>query len=133
MIELRAALEAIEDALAGGALADARPGLAVVAVEAVTVGDEELRAARRRAMLLLAAGGDPLRGLDLEGPAVTALARDLETPARMRALQEELAAVRAAAAGLPRCTHALDQLAADPQLAWRAFACALLAEELAED
>jgi hypothetical protein len=38
-----------------------RPGLVFLAAQAVAIEDDDLRPARRRAMLLLAAGGDPHR------------------------------------------------------------------------
>lgn len=51
--------------------------LASVAGARVPIGEDEVRAAARRALLLLAAGGDPERGLDLDGRPVSALADDL--------------------------------------------------------
>jgi hypothetical protein len=85
----------------------------------------------RRALLLLATGGDPLRGVEeLDGRAVTALADDLDDPGRRAALAEGLAALREAADGLPNVLAALDRLAADPDLAWRAWASGLLADAL---
>ena len=48
--------------------------------------------------------------------------RDLETPERRSALQEALSMLEGA-----------DRLAIDPELAWRAYACALLAEAIGED
>lgn len=50
------------------------------------------------------------------------LARDLDTPERRAALMELLAGVEEARA-----------LQADPELAWRAYACGLLADALSED
>ena len=64
-----------------------------------------------------AAGGDPHRDPALDDPAVLALARDLDTPERRAALLD----------AMPEALHA------DPARAWRAFACALLADALAED
>jgi hypothetical protein len=85
----------------------------------------------RRALLLLATGGDPLRGVEeLDGRAVTALADDLDDPGRRAALAEGLAALREAAGGLPNVLAALDRLAAEPDLAWRAWASGLLADSL---
>lgn len=85
---------------------------------------DELRGPVRRSVLLLAAGGDPARDPDLDGRAVTALAADLpETlvPAFLAVLaelreEEPLAAT----------------LLADPGLARRALAAALLADELSD-
>jgi hypothetical protein len=93
-----------------------------LAGQSVGIDDAELRPAIRRAMLLLAAGGDPRRELDRDERAVTALAAELDTPGRRATLVAGLEALRDEAAAV----------AADPELAWRAFACALLAEELDE-
>jgi hypothetical protein len=87
----------------------------------------------RRAVLLLAAGGDPLRGLELDGRAVTALAADLDAPARRAELADGLASLVRTADGLPHVTAALARLAADPDLAWRAFAAGVLADALGDD
>jgi hypothetical protein len=130
--EVRPALEALEAALAEELLDEPRPALALLAGFKVTLDEDELRGARRRAVLLLATGGDPLRGLALDGRAVTALAAELAHPERSRALAGGLTAVRPETDGLPRVSRALEELVADPELAWRAFACALLGEELAE-
>ena len=66
-----------------------------------------------------AAGGDVQRDPTLDDPAVLELARDLDAPARRSALTAALQAVEGG-----------DRLRGDPELAWRAYACALLAEEL---
>jgi hypothetical protein len=87
----------------------------------------------RRAVLLLAAGGDPRRGLELDGRAVTALAAELDRPERRTGLARGLTALRAEAEGLPRTAAALDRLLGDAELAWRAFAAGVLGEELAAD
>jgi hypothetical protein len=86
----------------------------------------------RRAVLLLATGGDPLRGLDLQGRAVTALATDLDAPGNHAALAAGLGELRRTAAGLPNVVAALDRLLADPGLAWRAFVAGVLADSLDE-
>ena len=90
----------------------------------------EANGALRRAELLLVAGGDPRRGLELYGRAVTAVARDVDTPERRRQLDAGLAGLESDAAGLRGATEALRRLRADPDLAWQCFAAALLAEEL---
>jgi hypothetical protein len=92
----------------------------------VPLDEDELRGALRRSMLLLASGGDPRRELELDGRAVTALADELDAPDRRDALA---AGLRVLAAEAP----AAELLLGDPELAWRAYACGLLAEELARD
>jgi hypothetical protein len=98
--------------------------IAWLAGRSVPLDPDELRGAVRRALLLLAAGGDPQQGLELDSRAVTALAAELDTPPRREALLEALRAfeAEAPAAGI---------LLADAELAWLAFACSLLADELA--
>jgi hypothetical protein len=107
--------------------------LAWIAGAEVDVDADERRGAVRRAMLLLAAGGDPHRALELDGRAVTALAAELDLPERREALGRALEALRADAKGLPRTEAALDALLHDADLAWRSYAAGLLGEELAED
>ena len=97
----------------------------------VPIPDAELRGARRRAVLLLAAGGDPGRDLDLEGRAVQALAADLDSAPRRQALASGLTTVAGAAPDLEVLQSTADELLADADLAWRSFACSLLVEELA--
>ena len=96
----------------------------------VPIPDEELRGARRRAVLLLAAGGDPQRDVDPSGRAGTALASDLDSPPRRDALAAGLDTIAQAAPDLELLRSTADELRADAELAWRAFACALLVEEL---
>ncbi len=107
--------------------------LAAVAGERVALDEDETHAASRRALLLLAAGGDPERGLDLNGRAVAALADDLRTVDRQLALEDGVQALRAQATGLPHVSEAVHALIDAPDVAWRAYACSLLAEELAGD
>jgi hypothetical protein len=83
----------------------------------VPVGDEDRNAALRRALFVYASGGDLYRDPTLDEPAVLELARDLDSPGRRDALL----------AALP------SPFDADPERAWRAYACALLAEAIAED
>ena len=109
---------------------DVRPALALLAARDLVIEPDELGPALRRAMLLLAAGGDPHRELDLDGRAVTALAAELDRPARRAEVSRGLEALRGDAAGLGNVGPALDELLLDAGLAWRAYACALLAEEL---
>jgi len=123
-VDVRPLLETLED---GG---DPSVPLAYLAAPAVPLDEDELRAAVRRALLLLAAGGDPRRALEPDGRAVRALAADLDSPARRGALARRLASLRAEAEGLPAVTAALERLLADGDAAWRALACALLADDL---
>jgi hypothetical protein len=71
-------------------------------------------------LLVFAAGGDLHRDPSLDEPAVVELARDLDLPERREALMAALEGLEGA-----------ERLLADPDLAWRAYACGLLADELA--
>jgi hypothetical protein len=104
--------------------------LASVAGANVEIGPDEVHGAARRAVFLLAAGGDPERGLDLDGRAVTALAEELRTVDRQLALESGLHELRLQAQGLPHASEALHGLIHAPEVAWRAYAAGLLAEEL---
>src|SRR4051794_2799750 len=84
--------------------------------------ERELKGARRRAMFVLASGGDPHRDLDLNAVAGERLAAELETPARLRALDAALAALDTS--GLPRVADAVQMLRHDLELAWRSLALA---------
>jgi hypothetical protein len=127
---VRDVLSGIEEMLAAGSEDEGVVSLALVAGSELELPEDELNASLRRAMLLLAAGGDPRRELDLNGRAVSALAADLDAPDRRRQLAEKLATLRRTAAGLPLVEGALARLLADRDLAWQAFACAVLANEL---
>jgi hypothetical protein len=129
----RAFLEQLEQRLAGGEQVEAEVSLMLLAGQSVELDDGELRGARRRAVELLATGGDPRRELDLDGRAVTALAEDLNDPARRASLADGLASLRPLVAGLPELTRRLEALAGDESLAWRWYACTLLAEELVDE
>jgi hypothetical protein len=107
--------------------------LAWLAGQGVQLDEDEVRGALRRAELLLATGGDPRRELELHGRAVTTVAQDLEDESARAELLHGLGTVRAEAEGLPSVAESLRLLAADPALAWQAYACALLADELAEE
>jgi hypothetical protein len=109
------------------------PVLAWLVLGDVPADEAELNAARRRAMLVLAAGGDPHRELQLGDVAVERLAAELDRPERRAALSDALAGLASEADGLPAVTAALAALRDDPDLAWRAYALALLADEIAED
>ena len=114
----------------GNELATALVVLASVAGQEVQIDEDEEHGASRRALVLLTAGGDPDRGLDLNGRAVTALADEVRTVDRQLALERGLDELKAEAKGLAHVSEALTALRATPDVAWRAYACSLLAEEL---
>ena len=99
----------------------------------VTIAEDELNAAVRRAELLLAAGGDPRRRLDPFGRAATALADDLDAPERRAQLRSGLEALLPEVEGLRGARESLVLLLSDRDLAWNAYATSLLAEALAEE
>jgi hypothetical protein len=107
--------------------------LCFFAGRSVSVDEEELNAAVRRAELLLAAGGDPRRRLDPFGRAATALADDLDTPELRAQLHAGLEGLAPEVEGLRGARESLALLLADPDLAWKVYATALLAEALAEE
>jgi hypothetical protein len=113
-----------------GELGDPLAVVAYLAGERVELADGELKEARRRALLLLAAGGDPHRELGLDDRAVKALAADLWSEPRQEALAAGLDELALRARELPRVRAAVLHVAGDIELAWRLFALALLAEEL---
>jgi hypothetical protein len=104
--------------------------LAFLAGGRVQLDAHEVHAALRRAELLLAAGGDPRRPLELRGRAVGAVAADLDRPAARARLRAGLEALVADADAVPPLREALAALLADDELAWRCYAYALLAEAL---
>ena len=130
-------LEDLERSLAGDAgteaLATGLVVLATVAGRDVYVDEDEAHGAARRALLLLSAGGDPERGLDLHGRAVTAMADDLRTVDRQLALEDGLKQLRLQAEGLPHVSEAIHGLTDAPDVAWRAYAAGILAQALGED
>jgi hypothetical protein len=89
---------------------------AYVAGQHVPLSEEERNAAVRRALLVFAAGGDLRREPALDDPAVLELAADLDAPDRRDAL-----------------LAASPVLREDPELAWRAYACGLLADALGDE
>lgn len=106
--------------------------LALVAREGVELDAGELAAAIRRALLVLASGGDLRRELSLDDRAVTGLAADLDDPERRAQLAAALRNLRSTADELPEAATALDSLLSDDDRAWRALAAALLADELTD-
>jgi len=128
-------MDSVDDLLRrvdAGELGDPLPVLAYLAGDRVTLEDDELNAARRRALLLVAAGGDPHRELGIDDRAVKALAADLYDEERLAELRGGIDALVARVHDLPRARDGALFLAADTELAWRLFALALLAEELGE-
>ena len=97
----------------------------------VAVDEAELNGARRRAMFVLAAGGDPYRDVGPDSVAAERLAGELDTPDRRAQLAAALDGLPAD--DLPAVTSARESLRADPDLAWRSFALSLLADELADE
>jgi hypothetical protein len=95
----------------------------------LTIDAGELNAARRRAMFVLAAGGDPHRDLGFDSIAAERLAAELDTPGRRADLATALEELPAE--DLPAVTGAIESLRSEPDLAWRCFALSLLADELA--
>src|SRR5947209_15466313 len=128
----RAYLAELESRLAAGEEVEVEVSLALIAGRDLEVDEDELRGARRRAVQLLAAGGDPRRELEPDGRAVTAIAADLDRPERRAALRDGLASLQVTVEGLPEVASRLGRLLADDELAWRWFACTLLAEELTD-
>jgi hypothetical protein len=127
-------MDALDDLLTrvdAGELGDPLPVLAYVAGQSVEIADEDLNGARRRALLLVAAGGDPHRDLDIDDRAVKALATDLYTDERREQLGRSIDALALRVRERPVAREAALFLAADVDLAWRLFSLSLLAEELA--
>jgi hypothetical protein len=117
---------------------DPRSGELLVVLTWLVLPDVELdgadrKAALRRAMLVLAAGGDPHREIDHDTVAVARLAEELDTPERRASLEHALAALEADAGGLPIVSEALETLRNEPDLAWLTLALALVADELADE
>lgn len=130
---VQAWLADLERRLADGPLAELPVMLAYAAGREVLLDEAELNGALRRTMLILAAGGDPHRDVDPSSRAVAALADELDDEERRTELMRGLDGLVGRASRLPRVRGALFDLVAAPQLAWRAFACALLAEELGDE
>jgi hypothetical protein len=109
------------------------PSLAWLAGQDIELDEDEVKGALRRSELLLAAGGDPHRELELDGRAVESLAADLADEDALDRLEDGLARLTAAAEGLAAVSGGLARLRAQPDLAWRCYAGALLAEAIAGD
>jgi hypothetical protein len=113
-----------------GELGDPLPVLAYLAGDAVPVPPDELNGALRRALLLVAAGGDPRRELTVDDRAVKAVAADLWDDERRAAFGRSLDALVLRVRELPRVREAALYLAGDVDLAWRLWSLGLLAAEL---
>ena len=127
----RLALDGIEALLAAGGTTEGAVSLAYVAAQLLALDQAELAAARRRAMFVLAAGGDPHRELEADSPAVRSLARDLDSPQLRADLARTLRALDDS--DRPAISAVIDKLAGDDDLALHSLATALLAEELAQE
>jgi hypothetical protein len=125
-------LDALLARVDAGELGDPLPVLAYVVGQSVTIADDELNGARRRAVLLVAAGGVLQRELGVDDRAVKALAADLHSDDRQAQLARGLDELVLRVRDLPVARDAALFLVADLDLAWRVYALALLAEELAE-
>ena len=128
---IRARLEDLERAELDARSSELLVVLCWLVREDVAIAEAELNGARRRAMFVLAAGGDPHRDLGPESIAAERLAAELDTPERRRQLAGALGDLPAEE--LPSVTAAVESLRADPDLAWRCFALSLLADEIAEE
>lgn len=117
--------------LDAGELGDPLPVLAFLVGQRVELPEAELNEAMRRTMLLLVAGGDPSRELGVDDRAVKALATELYSEARRNELAAGIDELVVDARDLPRVREAALFLAGDVDLAWRLFALALIADELA--
>ncbi len=127
------AMSQLDEVLAqvdAGSLGDPLPVLAYLAGQAVTIDEHELKGALRRALLLVAAGGDVRRELAVDDRAVKSLAADLFTDERREQLARGIDALVAHVRDLPAAREGALFLATDIALAWRLFALTLLAEEL---
>jgi hypothetical protein len=99
--------------------------------DGVAIDEAELNGARRRAMFVLAAGGDPHRDVGVDSVAAERLAGELDTPERRAQLAAALEQLPTE--DLPAVSAAAESLRTDPELAWRSFALSLLADELADE
>ena len=131
MSDMRDLLRQLEEQ--AGAELDVEPALCYLAVSRLGLDEEEVRGAARRALLVLAAGGDPTRELDAGDPAVARFATDLVAPARIEALVAALREIAEQATAAPRVAATARALADQPGDAWHLAAAALLADHLIED
>jgi len=125
------AVQALLERLEAGELGDPLPVLAYVAGQRVEIGPGELNAAKRRAVTVIAAGGDIHRELSVDDVAVKRLAVELFTDERRAQLGAGVDELALRARTLPLVREAALFLAGETELAWRLFALALVAVELA--
>jgi hypothetical protein len=124
----------LEDLESAGYAADSGEllvALVWLCIPELRIPDDELNGARRRAMFVLAAGGDPHRELDLDSVAAERLADELDTLERRKALHAGISALPAE--GLPTVSQGVSALLDEPDAAWRCLGLALLADELTEE
>ena len=127
----RARLEELESSRLEARASELLVVLCWLVKDDIEIDEAELNGARRRAMFVLAAGGDPHRDVGIDSIAAERLAGELDTPARREQLRSALAALPTD--DLPAVSAAAESLRADPELAWRSFALSLLADELADE
>ena len=127
----RSRLEALEAAGYEPRSGELLVALVWLVLSELPIADDELNASRRRAMFILAAGGDPHRDLDLNTVAAERLAGELDSPERRQALHHALGTLEVE--GLPAVQEGLSALQVDAELAWRCLGLALLADELADE
>jgi hypothetical protein len=128
---IRARLEELEGSELDSRSSELQVVLCWLVQDDITIDDAELNAARRRAMFVLAAGGDPHRDVGTDSIAAERLADELDTPGRRTQLAAALEELPTA--DLPSLIAAVESLRSDPELAWRSFALSLLADELADE
>lgn len=110
--------------------AERRASLAFVAGQKVDLDEDELNEALRRAIVVRAVGGDPHRELALDEEAVTRLTQELDGAARREQLRVALVELASGASAGTAVADAVSALVESPDLAWRTFCAALLADEL---
>jgi hypothetical protein len=123
----------LEDLEAAGYAADSGELLVALiwlCLPQLPIAEDELNGARRRAMFVLAAGGDPYRELDLDSVAAERLAAELDTPERRKALHTALSDLPTE--DLPTVSEGVSALLREPEAAWRCLGLALLADELSD-
>ena len=127
----RSRLEGLESSGYAADSGELLVALAWLCLPELPIPEDELNGARRRAMFVLAAGGDPHRELDLNAVAAERLAAELDTPERRKALHTALSDLPSE--DLPTVSEGVSALLSEPDAAWRCLGLALLADELAEE